>query len=184
MGFIARSLTLHQQLDVGPHRQRGRYCGRPAQSGDRSPGDRPPGGQENDTLHAGKMSNCWKMRARPKFCARCSTAPPRHRNIAASPPTSSARTPTRPSRAFSSTGARRRGARGHANRGGARGLVGQVYRVTNNAAQVACWTETPALSRCAWAPTRATGMLRRGSRCCRRPSTGSIFGATCKSASW
>jgi len=42
----------------------------------------------------------------------------------------------------------------------ARGLVGQVYRVTNNAAQVALLTETASAIPVRLGNTRATGMLR------------------------
>lgn len=46
----------------------------------------------------------------------------------------------------------------------ARGLVGQVYRVTNNAAQVALLTETASAIPVRLGSTRATGMLRGAGR--------------------
>lgn len=46
----------------------------------------------------------------------------------------------------------------------ARGLVGQVYRVTNNAAQVALLTETASAIPVRFGSTRATGMLRGAGR--------------------
>ena len=46
----------------------------------------------------------------------------------------------------------------------ARGLVGQVYRVTNNAAQVALLTETASAIPVRLGATRATGMLRGAGR--------------------
>lgn len=46
----------------------------------------------------------------------------------------------------------------------ARGLVGQVYRVTNNASQVALLTETASAIPVRLGSTRATGMLRGGGR--------------------
>jgi rod shape-determining protein MreC len=46
----------------------------------------------------------------------------------------------------------------------ARGLVGQVYRVTNNAAQVALLTETASAIPVRFGATRATGMLRGAGR--------------------
>ena len=46
----------------------------------------------------------------------------------------------------------------------ARGLVGQVYRVTNNAAQVALLNETASAIPVRLGTTRATGMLRGAGR--------------------
>lgn len=66
----------------------------------------------------------------------------------------------------------------------ARGLVGQVYRVTNNASQVALLTETASAIPVRLGSTRATGMLRGAGAARCRLLTGSISNTTCKSANW